>query len=310
MRRRRITAIIAVLLIAGILQGGYLIHLSTKENGTPKAGSQRTALMGKNVNDEKVTGNPVTTEEAAKVKQPPRPEADTSRIQVDEEIEKGIRSLSGESADKNIKNYKRALVEFNVDKRFRQEIDKEIKKGYPLPDLLTAYDFLNENYGHIDELGKLLEKREAGASWVEVFEEYNRAHPEFKPRNFEPGYLEKVRKETGATADDIMIADRVSQQGYRSLEELLTLKKEGRTWAEINAELGIVNTQEKLPRVAVTSGQVKKIIEEKQMTEEQAIAALVIAQKTGTEENEVITKVKEGKKKEEIYMDAYERKYK
>ena len=310
MRIKNMKKVLSIILIITVLQGIFIAYAVANEQKLSAIKTVLSSVFGTEPEEQLEDTNGKMKDSIVKANKPPKKEIDTSNIEVSEEVLNNIRSSDPGNAEKNMRNYKKLLAEFNVDKQFSQEIEKAIKNGYNAPDIFAAYDFLNENYGQISELDELLKNKKKGLPWSDVFKEYEDIHKEFKPRNFEAGVIEKLLKDSVLTADDVMIADRISQKGLKGFEELLNLRKEGKTWAEINIGLGIVNMQSKFPRFAVTSDQVRVYVKTRGLTEDQVINAIVIAQKMEREEDEIIDKVKSGKKKEDIYSLCYEEKYK
>ncbi|EMS69227.1 hypothetical protein [Ruminiclostridium cellobioparum] len=142
-----------------------------------------------------------------------------------------------------------------------------------------------------------------------MFKDYSTEHKEFIPTSFKPGYLEELMKDPKITIDDIMNADRISQKGLEKFKNIIKAKKEGKTWDEISSKLGLVNTAEKLPRVAISEVQVDKYKKSMGLTEKQVIDALVIAGKLGEDDKTTLNKVKAGNKKDDILAQYYEKKY-
>src|SRR3989339_428984 len=150
-----------------------------------------------------------------------------------------------EIKNKNITNLKKALKELEIPETYRDKIKALIKKGYRLPDILIAYNFLNEYYGKISQIEGLLEKNKNGKTWDVVFNEYTMNKGEFIPTNFDKSYIENLIKTDGISADDIMIADRMAFNGTKKFDELIDIKKTGKNWKDIKVENEIINMEEK-----------------------------------------------------------------
>lgn len=237
-------------------------------------------------------------------------EIDISKVVVSKEMEDEIRKSDTKNADKNIKNYKTLIAKLDVPEKYRNEVDRLIKAGYKVPDTLTAYEFLNENYGQMKDFEQLLGKNKSKKNWSKVFEEYKKNNKDFKPQNFDSKTLEEVMNIPGINQDDVMNADRISQMGLKSFKELIEMRKNGKTWKDINSELGILNVSEKSPTATMNDFLVEKFRKKKNMTKEQVMEALVLAAKTNMSDEEVIKLIKEGKSKEYVYGKYYDNLYK
>jgi len=236
-------------------------------------------------------------------------EVDISNVFVSQEIQNIIRQQDISSFNKNLTAYKRMIVLLDVHENYKTEIERLINEGKRINDLMAAYTFLNDCYGKIDELEQLVIQKEQGKSWVEIFTNYNNKNIAFVPRNFDFNYLDELMTKEGITTDDIMICDRVSQKSGVPYEEIIELRLEGKTWKEINAELGIVNAQNIMPHVPVTPEQIKKYTADGRLNEEEVVFALVTSYKLGIDETEAINKAKSGYTPEMFFSEAVEKKY-
>ncbi len=304
MNKKKVSIALSVILAAGILPAGFIafsmggINIGGYSDNTSPKTVQQTRQP-----------SPLTVNDLPQSKKQPKKVIDTKGIKISKEIEDYLRTAGGSNAEKNIENYKKLLAEFNVPDKYKNEIEKLFKKGYKVSDVLTAYDFLYGNYGQIDELGMLVDKNEGSKDWSKVFKEYNSSNKEFVPRNFESGYLEKLMNTPGIMADDVMISDRLSQKGIRSFEELISSRKLGRNWKDIKTELGVINTEDKLPRVSVSKSQVEKFVKDNGLEEKTVENTLILAGKLGEDDDLAIKKVKEGCGAEDIYAQFYSKKY-
>lgn len=305
MRRRGIVKLLILLVFVALLaQAGYETYLSISNTVQTALDTTQTATNS--------TLTPVntaqTTNDTGAVSVQPK-EFDISSVQISQEIENLIRQSDAANADKNITNYKKLLVECNVPENYRNEIERLMKNGHAVPDILISYEFLFNNFGVIKELEGLIAGKESGKTFAQVFKDYNSKVRAFTPSSFKSGDLERLMKIPGITMDDIMIADRISQRGLKSFEDLIGMRKQGKAWKEINTETGMVNTADALPRVGATSTQVDKYTAGTGLTEKQVLEALVIAGKMGKPNDVIIAEVKAGYGKEDIYAKCYDEKY-
>lgn len=304
MKRKVYVNLLALIFGVAVLSVSLVAYSMTVAKETsPKTAVSKSKILPQ---IERAISDDIDTEV---VKKEPKKELDISIIQLPIEFESGIKLMDAANADKNLINCKRLILELNVPDLYQNEIGKRIKEKRNVPDILIAYKFLSENYGTVGELEKMLNQKEAGKTFAQLFKEYNETHPEFVPSNFKEGYLEELLKTPGITADDIMIADRISQKGLKTFEELIELRKQGTTWQEINTGFGIINTSEKLPHVSMTSSQVKQQMKQSGLPEKQVVEALVMAGRLDQDSAGVIDKIKAGKQKEDIFAEAYEEKY-
>jgi hypothetical protein len=200
------------------------------------------------------------------------------------------------------------LVSLNVHSKLQGKIEQLLVEGNRLPDILIAYEYIYQQFGTLQEVTALVAQRKSGKQWEAVFSEYNAAQTIFEPRAFEPDYLERVMKTPGLTADDIMIADRISYKTGEPVQELLK-KKESRDWKDINSELGILFSAAALPRVSITVEQLEKFKQQAGITEQQVAEAFVLAGKLVMKPEDVIGQLKSGMSEAAIYAASYTAKY-
>lgn len=285
-----VVAIAAILLI----QVGYI--------GYSKLGSY---LFGENiaaVTDEDNTFENKPVEADNKLK-------DETGIEISQDILDLIKASDPANYTKNVDNYKSLLKTLNVHIVFKNEIERLIKEGYKLPDILIAYAYLNDCYGSVNNLEKLVKAKESGESWSDIFKKYKKSNPEFEPRSFDTQYLQELLNTVGIDEDDVMIADRVSQNAKVKFEDVISKKVEGLNWRLINAQYGIVNGLEKSPHLSLTREKLTKYTKQSGLTEKEVVEAFTIANKLGKTADDILRSIKQELSIEDIFATAYEEKY-
>ncbi|EMS70461.1 hypothetical protein [Ruminiclostridium cellobioparum] len=296
MRKVKRTRLIVIILAMVLVVNAGLVGYSMIGGNLP--------VSDKNSSDNSVKTT-VNTQNSKTVDNGLKDEAST---EISKEILDLIKTQDPDSYTKNLNNYKQLLELLNVHVKFKNEIERLIKKGKKLPDILIAYSFLNDCYGGMEDIEKLVDNKEAGKKWPDIFKEYFKNNPEFVPRDFESDYLERLL-DSGTNQDTIMIADRVSQKAKVEIDTLISKKQAGESWRLINAEYGIVNGLEKSPHLSVTRTQLTKYTTQTNLSEKEVINALTIGTKLGESADSVLNSVKKGLSKEEIYAMAFEEKY-
>lgn len=302
MNRKIAKLLILILVVGGIMSTGYMALSASSSYITlfapDKAGTDiKTELP--NIKDIK------PKRDINNISTPPAKKA----LVVSKEIENKITSLDKVNAAKNIKNYKDLLVNLKATEKLQKEIEKMYTKGYKVQDVLTAYTFLYDNYGTVGELEGLLSKKKSGKGWTAIFKEYNENKKVFVPRNFASNELESLMQSTNLTADDIMTADRISQKGIGTFENMINKRMKGWDWQDINSELDIINTSGKFSRVAVDNEKLEKYVQSTHFTKSQIVKAFIIASKMGKSESEILAKLEAGSTEEDILAQSYVDKY-
>ena len=200
------------------------------------------------------------------------------------------------------------LTDFNVHEQYALEIDRLIKKGYPLSDILIGYEFLYQSFGLISELEPLVEMKSTGISWENVLIQYNGSHDTFVPRTFDSAYLETLMNTPSLTADDIMIADHVSFATGKPIESIITAKMGTEHWKPITVAEGVLYSADSIPRVQITMEQLEMYIGTG-LSEQQVVDAFVIAHKLEVDPSTVIDMLQENATIEAIMANAYTNKY-
>lgn len=292
--------VIFVLLIAGILQG-IMMTYAVIANGTTEKYIGAVAYNS--------AQSAIESDTTIQQVMLPKKEIDTSMVVLKKEVEDAIISLDVENATKNLNNYKTLLVALDVPVSFQEQIEYMYFNKYKVADVLIAYEYLYHNFGDIDDFEDFLLLKKSGKSWKEIFGAYKNSTQEFIPTNFGVGKLEETLRIPGITPDDVMIADRIAQQAGLGFDELIAMRSKGTEWKIINEGLGILNTSGELPRVAITSAQIKNCIKSTGLNEEKIIEAFVLAEKLGEDGMIVMEKVKLGKDEEDIIAESLDAKY-
>jgi hypothetical protein len=229
-------------------------------------------------------------------------------INISDETKELIKSSDKKNYDTNLTNYTDMVTSLHVHEKYMDEMDRLLTEGYKLPDILTAYSFLNDNFGKLKEIEELVKEKESGKAWADIFQKYNKKNPEFVPRSFEEGYIEEVMKDSVVTADDIMLADRVSQKAGITIQEVMEKRMGGETWKNINAEIDILNGEETLPRITVAPEQIDKYVNAG-MDRDVVVEGYVIAMKLSLKADTVMKELKAGTSVEELLDKYYTQKY-
>lgn len=220
-----------------------------------------------------------------------------------------IRATDPANYDRHVADYKKLLVSFGAHDSIRQEIEKLVLEGYALPEILIGYEFLHHSFGTVADLRAFAVQQAAGASWKQLFTEYNRNQPVFKPRSFPSDYLEELMGTPGLTADDIMIADRLSASIGRPFEGIIEEKLTSPGWGGITAKAGILFGGDKLPRIQIKNEQLQAFQSESGLSAARIAEAFVIAHKVGKTAEAVVGKLKDGYSPEAVFAESYEQKY-
>lgn len=234
---------------------------------------------------------------------------DISTVNISSEAELIIRKADEKNAVKNIKNYKTLIAKLNIPEKFQQVILDKVKEGNKVPDIFIAYEYLYEKYGTTEEVNTMLKERTESKEWQFIFTQYKNGQKEFIPRDFAKGDLDKLFSTPGISASDIMNADRISQRGIKKFGELMQLRKDGQTWAEINTNLGIINTLQQLPEAKTSTYTIENYCKSLNMSKDKVMSALMIAAKTDMDDNKVLDMIKQGKSEEEVLTKFYETTY-
>jgi len=309
---KRIRILVIVITAAFLIQAGYVAYsmigsnLYNKQISEVEGTATDSSAQATNSTILDSSANNTQTSQAVNIDNQLK---DETSVEISQGILDLIKSSDPDNYTKNVDNYKELLKDLNVHVIFKNELERQIKSGKKLPDILTAYAFLNDCYGSMADLEKLVKEKVAGKSWVYIFKSYNKSNPEFVPRNFDSQYLEKLLETPGIDQEDIMIADRISQNTKVAIEEVINKRIEGLNWRLINAQYGIVNGLEKSPHLSVTRSQLTKHTNQTKLSEKQVIEAMTIANKLSESVEDVLKLVKQGLSNEEIYSKAYEEKY-
>lgn len=229
-------------------------------------------------------------------------------IVIKQEVLDMIKKSDEANYEKNIANYKNTLVELNVQKSFKEEIERLVLSGYNLKDVLVAYEFLNINFGKKSELQGFVAKKQQGKSFTGIFSDYN-SLTEFTPRTFEPEYLERLMTEPNIDTDDIMIADIIADKLNKEFDEVISYKLDGLLWKHVNEKLEILSSAQNLPRIMVNNDEIEEYKEQYGLSEDKIVDAFVIAANLKKNVIEILPKFKAGYNREQIFAEFLQNKY-
>ncbi|MFB9273922.1 hypothetical protein [Cohnella cellulosilytica] len=233
----------------------------------------------------------------------------TEKVVIPRETLERIKAFDPAGYERHLADYKQTIVELRISHKLQAKIEDLLEEGYSLTEILVGYEFLSLNFGTIEQLQELLDKKQDGDAWANLFVAYHRDHPPFSPRSFDSGLLEQLMNAPLLNADDIMIADRISFVTGKAVEEIFESRKAGTPWHEITSEAGILFGDDKLPRVQVTNDQLQKLQNQTGWTDDRITAAIVTAHQAGQEPEKVVEKLKRGTREEAILAEAYETKH-
>ncbi len=291
---KKVRILVIILVAVFLIPAGYICY---SKLGSYLSSEKIVAVIG---TDNDFTNQPAEVNSQLK---------DETGIEISQDILDLIKVSDPANYTKNVDNYKSLLKTLNVHITFKNEIERLIKEGHKLPDILTSYTYLNDCYGSIDNLEKMVKVKESGEAWANIFKSYKKSNPEFEPRSFDSQYLQELLNIVGIDEDDVMIADRVSQNAKAEFEDIINKKIEGLNWRLINAQYGIVNGLEKSPHLSLTREKLIKYTKQSGLSEEEVVEALTIANKLGKTADDVLKSIKQRLSVEDIYASAYEEKY-
>lgn len=311
-KKKLVSIFVALISITTILSLGYVTY-AKNENNIVISKAQKPKVNVEKIDNSKYLNNqsksisqPVT--QNIEIEKPKDTNYDLSKIKLSTDITNYFKKSDSKNFNKNINNFKNFIVKFNVPDEFKDKVDKLIKKGEKVPNILALYNFLYDNYGTINELEELADKLELGTSLANIIKNYNSSHPEFVPSKFDNTYLENLMKTM--SIDDILIADRLSQKGLAKFEDLIGKRQKGMSWKEINTELGVINTSNQLPRLSLTHAQINKCMSDNKLSEKDAVNMLILAKNAGKDYSVISSEFKNGKKENDIMAETYDERYK
>ncbi|HYE83328.1 MAG TPA: hypothetical protein VEG39_14325 [Clostridia bacterium] len=297
--------LVFILLIGSVLPMGYMVFSATSGyiamlNPDNESNVDIEAIEKPPVSEEVGTKKERNAEELPPVKKVPV---------VTKEMKDKIAALDSADSARNIRNHEEALKALKVTEKLQTKLEEMYTKEHSVPEVLTAYEFLYDEFGTIDELEELLNKKKSGKDWASIFKEYNKNKKEFVPGNFKPGELENLMESGNLSPDDIMTADRISQKGLGTFSELVNKRMMGWDWQDINSELGVINTSGSFPIVAVDKEEMEAYLKTTGLTRQQVVKGFKLAAKVGKPQAEIVGKLKDGSREEDILALYYSEKY-
>ena len=239
----------------------------------------------------------------------PEQDVDISNIVLSQTVIDAIQTQDAQNVDKHMNNYKHLLAKYHIAETYQNKLDELIISGRKVSDVLISYEYLYYQYGTMSEMLDLLDKRKQGKVWTDIFTEFKNGIEPYTPKNFEQSKIEELMNTPNLTPDDIMIADRLSQMNLVSFDSVIEKLSTGTSWESINLGLGILNTSNELPHVAITRIQVRNYMKSTGLTEVQVISAFILSQKYELNADQIMTKVKAGAKEESIVAQLLQEKY-
>src|SRR6056297_2588161 len=66
----------------------------------------------------------------------------TTTVSIPDDIKSIINAFDEDNYQRNLDNYKNLLIDLDISQIFQDEIERLLRKGNKLPDVLSAYEFL------------------------------------------------------------------------------------------------------------------------------------------------------------------------
>lgn len=313
--KKRLIASIAVLIVLSIISIVIIVNLS--KNNSKKLNlsqnikqiiSNQLAAKGKKESSSDI--KPIVASEGGDVKvDNSRDEEIISKISIPSELENQFDTMDSTMSESRIKKMKKFILEFNVGELYLSKITKHLKNNDKYLDILMAYDLVNENYGTVDDFENILNDRKANKEWVQIIKEYIEKQIKYEQRKYDNDEIKELLSDTDITTNDLMIADRLSQKGIKTFDDLISLRKKGKGWREINESLGILNVVEKYPVLSIKLSDVEKHKKSSGLSEKQVKDVLIEAKKYNKDFEEAFKFAKKGKSKIELKASFLEEKY-
>lgn len=210
----------------------------------------------------------------------PSPSSDpekTTKIKLIQELEDTLNKLDNSIAQARIIKINNIKDRFKMGDKQMKNISLELNNGTKLIDLLIAYDVVNENLGTEDDLKNVLESRKSGKEWGEIINDYSKSQKKYIPRKYDEEVIKELIQNQGFSIDDLKIADRISQKGFKSFDDLLALKKQGDLWKDIKGSLGIIDGNETYPKIQLNVSDLEKYKKSTGLSEETVKNILMLA---------------------------------
>ena len=221
------------------------------------------------------------------------------------DVEKQLKVKNG---TKNIRNYKRLCAEFDVPAGYRTVLDSYIENGYSAYDVFTAYEFLHDRFGTLDDFKDILEQAASGKAWEDIFADFNKVYSEYVPTEYEIEVLDEIFAHKDITVDQVKIAEFLAYRGLIDFDEHIGRRKEGVSFQEIAEEIGLLNVSGAVQSVMVLEEEVKHCVEELNMSEGEAFARLAAVKTSNAPMKKTMEYVRSGKSGEKIMKEYFDEK--
>jgi hypothetical protein len=163
-----IVAIVVICLITPIYMA--ISKISERQEKQTTIPSQSTDISRQA--DLNPTGRSVHQTEEEKIVKASKKDVNISKAKLTNDIEEAIINADKKNADRNIKDFKSIVVEFQIPQEYQDKIIRFIKSGYSIPEICISYEFLVDGYGNMDELKALLDEEQGGKDWNTIFRDY------------------------------------------------------------------------------------------------------------------------------------------
>jgi len=218
------------------------------------------------------------------------------------ELPEDITSIFGKDKDSE-DYYKKLVIEKGLTDLKIEKLKQYLLNYTDYFAILTIYDCLADNFFAYSDLDAAVKRYMNGESLDNILDYYIEFDRDFKSYNFEEDELEYYMISAGLSAQDIMMADLMSQHCGIPIKEIIDKMLELESWESLTEGYGIINSNRKLHSVDVNSEDILICQNELGLTEEEAIKEIVTADKAKIKKSDIVKMKKSKVKKGKIFVE-------
>ena len=226
-------------------------------------------------------------------------------------IPEAVTELVTEKIESNkIQQFEGFIKEFSVPEVYVEQILALVEQGYSLRDIMVLYDFLEDNFGSMDELESMLAQKKAGANFVQLFDAYIVSKQDYTQKDFPEGEIDRLLSYQFIDIEDILVADIMAQEANVPFDDIMGQLTQGKGWQEVAVSVNMLTCDGEADTIAISNEEIEQYAEQNTVSVQKAAKYVAMEKEAGGAQTKTNSRSKMAQKSPvQALADYLEEKY-
>lgn len=226
-------------------------------------------------------------------------------------IPEAVTELVTEKIESNkIQLFEGFIKELSVPEAYVGQILALTEQGYSLKDIMVLYDFLEDNFGSMDELESMLAQKKAGANFAQLFDTYITSKQDYTQKDFPEGEIDRLLSYQFINIEDILVADIMAQEANVAFDDIMGQLTQGKSWQEVAVSINMLKCDGKADTIVISSGEIEQYAEQNTVSIQKAAKYVAMEKEAGDTQTKANSRIKIAQKSPaQAFADYLEEKY-